>query len=89
VSVSTVLPAMAVAVLYGSVALVRWRRRRYLHANRPRVIKESLERARAKQTGYGPSAEGPAPPVGRRARRPHTGRRPRDPGPGGGPPQRT
>ena len=41
--------ALVVGALVAVVALVRARRHRYLRANRPRVIKESLERARAKQ----------------------------------------
>ena len=40
---------LLVAVVCGLVALARARHRRYLQANRSRVIKESLERARAKQ----------------------------------------
>ena len=44
-----------VCLAWGVVALARLRRRRFLVANRPRVIKESLERARAKQReGDGP-----------------------------------
>lgn len=88
-NLATILVLAAVAAVCGVVALARWRHQRYLMANRPRVIKESLERARAKQTGYGPSGEAPAPPKGPGTPRPPTGWRTQDPDPNGEPPQRT
>lgn len=76
------VPSLVVMTVIGlicaAVALVRLRRRRYLLANRPRVIKESLERARAKQIGQGP----PGSPPGKKDRRET------DKGPGGAPRER-
>lgn len=71
-------PSLVVMVVVGllcaAVALGRLRHRSYLLANRPRVIKESLERARAKQIEQGQ----PAPRRVSRVRRPgDTGTDPR------------
>ena len=53
------LVLLLVALCCAVVAVARFRRIRYLRANRPRVIKESLERARAKQALRGRGPEGP------------------------------
>lgn len=45
-----VVAVVVAAAASGVIVLVRALRRRYLMANRVRVIKESLERARAKQS---------------------------------------
>lgn len=45
----SVVALVAVALICGGVALWRVRRTRYLLTNRPKVIEQSLERARAKQ----------------------------------------
>ena len=44
-----VVVVVMTCLAWGLVVLARLRRRRFLVANRPQVIKESLERARAKQ----------------------------------------
>lgn len=64
---------VVIGLVCGAVALARMRRRRYLLANRPRVIKESLERARAKQIDQGRLEPRPV----------KRGRRERDGGTGG------
>jgi len=47
-----VVVLVAAAIGWGLVTVLRLRRRHYLIANRPRVIEESLERARSKQREY-------------------------------------
>ena len=58
---------VAAGVGWGIVVALRVRRRRYLLANRPRVIEESLKRAKTKQGEHddlpGPSVPG-IPPSG-------------------------
>lgn len=58
---------LAVCAVWGLVVALRVRRRRYLIANRPRVIEESLKRAKTKQSDHhnlrGPSRPG-IPPDG-------------------------
>lgn len=47
-----VVLVLAACVGWGIVVALRVRRRRYLIANRPRVIEESLKRAKTKQGGH-------------------------------------
>lgn len=58
---------LGACAVWGLVVALRARRRRYLIANRPRVIEESLKRAKTKQRDHddrrGPSRPG-IPPDG-------------------------
>lgn len=47
-----VVLVLAACVGWGILVALRVRRRRYLIANRPRVIEESLKRAKTKQGGH-------------------------------------